>query len=127
MANQFTKTSRRLVVWTMSALLLTTVGCAFPDGRYGGDPMCGNFNRPIAPTPPVWGGGDPGHSPAYDGGAHLGQPSPDVLANPTLTKSDKGFIVPTYSGTLGIGGFFRFGGSSATDKANTGNTTAPTF
>jgi hypothetical protein len=111
MANQFVKTGKRLGVWTASAILLASVGCAFPDGRYGGDPMFGSFNRPIAPTPPVWGGGDPGHSPAYDGGAHLSQTQPEVQTS-TGPAREKILIVPTYSGGLGMGGWLRGGSGS---------------
>ena len=39
------------------ALLLGAVGCAFPHGSTGGDPILGNFNRPIVPTPPPERGG----------------------------------------------------------------------
>jgi hypothetical protein len=112
MVKQYTKIGKRLVVWTASAILLAVVGCAFPEGRYGGDPMLGNFNRPIAATPPVWAGGDPGHTPAYDGAVHLGLPSPDVPSQSSSAGRDKIFIVPTYGGSLGL---FR-GTTASTEK-----------
>lgn len=120
MANQYKKFGKRLGVWTASAFLLATVGCAFPQGRYAGDPMLGNFNRPIAATPPVWNGGDPGQSPAYDGGAKLGQSSPDVPTNNKDTGKEKVFIVPTYEGRLGVGKLFGGGGSggSVSEKSD---------
>lgn len=97
--------------WMTAAAALAVAGCGFPHDRYGGDPLLGSFNRPIAPTPAIWTGGDPGFSPAYDGGAHIGLPSPDVPANasPGLQRM---FIVPTFQGGLGLDNVFR-GGSSA--------------
>jgi hypothetical protein len=121
MAKQFVKTGKRLGVWAASAILLASVGCAFPHGRYGGDPMLGNFNRPIAQTPPVWGGGDPGHTPAYDGGAHLGQ-SPPYVPTSTGPAKEKLLIVPTFSGSLGLGGMFHSGGSSKATSTESNST-----
>lgn len=58
-------------------------GCAMPHGSTGGDPVLGNFNRPISPTPMPYSGQGGYGSPAYDGGARLGQASPDVpMPNP---------------------------------------------
>jgi hypothetical protein len=117
MANQFERTSgrTRLGSWAMASVLLTTVGCGFPHDRYASDAMLGQFNRPIAPTPPIWTGGDPGVSPAYDGGARIGLPSPDVPAqsNPIL---DRMFIMPTFGGSLGVSNLYR-GNSGATSTA----------
>jgi hypothetical protein len=120
MANQHTNVGR----WAATTFLLATVGCAFPHGQYGGDPMCGTFNRPIAPTPPVWGGGDPGHSPAYDAGVHLGippdgAPSLGSSSSPTPVSTamnkEKIFIVPTFSGGIGL-----FRGGSSGSRGNIG-------
>src|SRR5262249_51454204 len=60
------------------ALLLAAAGCAFPNGSMGGDPLLGNFNRPIVPTPPPERGGLGPDTPAYDGGARIGVGAPDV-------------------------------------------------
>ncbi|QVL31421.1 hypothetical protein KIH39_21630 [Telmatocola sphagniphila] len=68
--------------------LLTVSGCAFPHGNNGGDPALGNWNRPIAPTPPPWTGGMGGGSPAYDAGARVGVPSPDVPSPTTLLNAN---------------------------------------
>jgi hypothetical protein len=105
-------------IWTTSALLFTAVGCGFPHGRYGGDPMFGNFNRPITSTPPIYTGGNPGVSPAWDAGSRMGLPSPDVPAksNSVLERS---FIMPTFSGSLGIGNVF--GGSSSSSSGGVSN------
>ncbi|MCE9534614.1 MAG: hypothetical protein K8T89_26365 [Planctomycetes bacterium] len=92
---------KRISPWLMAGLLFTSVGCGFPHDRYASDAMLGSFNRPIAPTPPIFTGGDPGISPAGDGGVRLGLPSPDVSArsNPTLERM---FIMPTYSGSISL-------------------------
>jgi hypothetical protein len=104
MANQLNPIGgrKRIGRWTLATLLLTGFGCGFPHDRYGSDPLLGNFNRPIAPTPPIYTGGDPGLSPAYDGGARVGLPSPDVPARSNAIL-DRMFVVPTYSGNLGLG------------------------
>jgi len=60
------------------AIVLAAAGCAFPNGSMGGDPLLGNFNRPIAPTPPPERGGLGPDTPAYDGGARIGVGAPDV-------------------------------------------------
>ena len=60
------------------ALVMATAGCAFPNGSMGGDPLLGNFNRPIVPTPPPERGGLGPDTPAYDGGARIGVGAPDV-------------------------------------------------
>jgi len=106
-------TGRRIGLAAVSLALLAAVGCGFPSGRYGGDPMLGQFNRPIAPTPPIWTGGDPGVSPAWDAGARMGLPSPDVPAS-SNSLLEKSFIMPTFSGSLGIGGVLR---PETTDRA----------
>lgn len=62
------------------ALVLAAAGCAFPNGSMGGDPLLGNFNRPIVPTPPPERGGLGPDTPAYDGGARIGVGAPDVGA-----------------------------------------------
>ena len=66
-------------------------GCAFPNGATGGDPILGNFNRPIVPTPPPERGGLGLDSPAYDAGARIGLASPDV---PTPVENSGGGIEP---------------------------------
>jgi hypothetical protein len=111
MANQRTRSWRqRLIGLGTSAALLASIGCGMHHGRYQGDPMLGSFNRPIAPTPPIFTGGDPGFSPAYDGGAHIGLPSPDVPAKSNQSL-ERMFIVPTYQGSLGVSRLFN-GGTS---------------
>ncbi|MEZ6139836.1 MAG: hypothetical protein R3B84_04615 [Zavarzinella sp.] len=64
--------SYRTVKISLGMVLLGTVGCAFPFGSTQGDPLLGNFNRPIRRTPPPERGGLGPGSPAYDGGAHIG-------------------------------------------------------
>ncbi len=104
MAKRCTTTGRRLGSCIAAALLLSSVGCGWTHGRYQTDPMLGNFNRPIAATPPIYTGGDPGVSPAYDTGARLGLPSPDVVGQ----RSDgHSLIIPTHQGGLGMGGLLR--------------------
>lgn len=122
MANQHSKTGRRIGLFLTSGLLLAAVGCGFPHGRYGGDPMLGNFNRPIAQTPPIWTGADSGASPATDGGARMGLPSPDVpiRSQPALERM---FIVPTYGGTLGLSKLF--GGDSGGGSQRTSGSETP--
>jgi hypothetical protein len=81
-------------------ILLGTVGCAFPHGATGGDPVLGNFNRPIVPTPPPERGGLGLDSPAYDGGARIGVTAPDI---PTPIENTPGLqTLPTITG----GGLF---------------------
>jgi hypothetical protein len=69
---------RRLGVAAAGIMLLGASGCAFPHGTTGGDPILGNFNRPIVPTPPPERGGIGLDSPAYDAGARIGVASPDI-------------------------------------------------
>ncbi len=114
MANHTKAIRCRLSLWLCSGLLLTSVGCGWHHGRYGGDTLFGNFNRPIAGTPPIWTGGDSGTSPANDGGVRLGMASPDVPSSRAAYTSGS-LIMPTYQGHLGIGGFFQ-GGSSGTSN-----------
>jgi hypothetical protein len=90
----------RLIRWTAPALMLAAAGCGFPHDRYGSDTMFGSFLRPIAPTPPIWTGQDPGMSPAYDGGARMGLPSPDVPARES-SVFDRIYPMPTFNGNLG--------------------------
>jgi hypothetical protein len=72
-----------------SVLLLGAAGCAFPNGTTGGDPLLGNFNRPIVPTPPPERGGLGPDSPAYDAGARIGVTPPDV---PVPGENTPGFM-----------------------------------
>lgn len=101
-------TLRRMGVCLASGLLLASVGCGWTHGRYQSDPMLGSFNRPIAATPPIFTGGDPGVSPAYDTGARLGLGSPDVVMPQKLTDEHI-LILPTFQGGLNMGGFLRNG------------------
>ncbi len=71
---------RRLGVAAAGLFVLGASGCAFPNGTTGGDPILGNFNRPIVPTPPPERGGIGLDSPAYDAGARIGVASPDIPA-----------------------------------------------
>lgn len=107
----------------LSGMLFTAVGCGFPHDRYASDAMFGSFNRPIAPTPPIFLGGDPGTSPGYDGGARLGLPSPDVSArsSPSLERM---FIAPTFSGSIGFGSIFRGGSSGGIERVSGGSDVA---
>ena len=73
----------------IGALLLSTVGCAFPHGSTQGDPLLGNFHRPIVATPSPERGGLGFESPAYDGGARIGLGSPDI---PTAVENSSGFM-----------------------------------
>ncbi len=100
--------------WLLPVLLLTSVGCGFPHDRYQSDPLLGMFLRPIAATPPIWTGGDPGVSPAYDGGARMGLPSPDVPASSNFLL-DRMFLVPTFSGSGSSGSQFRSPGGGTGD------------
>jgi hypothetical protein len=80
---------RRCGIGAASALLLGTVGCAFPNGSTGGDPLFGNFNRPFVATPPPERGGLGLDSPAYDAGARIGVTAPDV---PASAENSSGFM-----------------------------------
>jgi hypothetical protein len=80
---------RRAGLCAAGALLLATVGCAFPHGSTGGDPLLGNFNRPIVPTPPPERAGLGPDSPAYDAGARIGITPPDV---PIPGENTPGFM-----------------------------------
>jgi hypothetical protein len=71
---------RRLGVAAAGLFVLGASGCAFPNGTTGGDPVLGNFNRPIVPTPPPEHGGIGLDSPAYDAGSRIGVASPDIPA-----------------------------------------------
>ncbi|HKB05707.1 MAG TPA: hypothetical protein VKD90_26035 [Gemmataceae bacterium] len=71
------------------ALLLGAIGCAFPHGSTGGDPLLGNFNRPIVPTPPPERAGLGPDSPAYDAGSRIGITPPDV---PIPGENTPGFM-----------------------------------
>jgi hypothetical protein len=72
------------------AIALGATGCAFPNGVTGGDPILGNFNRPIVPTPPPERGGLGLDSPAYDAGARIGVAAPDI---PTSAENSGGVSV----------------------------------
>ena len=87
MANRFQLLRRRATL-AAGTIFLGTVGCAFPQGTTGGDPMLGSFNRPIVPTPPPERGGLGLDSPAYDSGARIGMQSPDI---PTPVENSSGF------------------------------------
>jgi hypothetical protein len=78
---------RRGGIAAAAALVLGASGCALPNGSTGGDPLLGNFNRPIVPTPPPERGGLGLDSPAYDAGARIGVTSPDV---PTPVENSPG-------------------------------------
>ncbi len=79
----------RQTVLAAGTILLGTVGCAFPHGSTGGDPVLGSFNRPIVPTPPPERGGLGLDSPAYDAGSRIGMTPPDV---PTPVENSSGFM-----------------------------------
>jgi hypothetical protein len=98
-----------------AGLLLASVGCGWTHGRYQSDPMLGSFNRPIAATPPIFTGGDPGVSPAYDAGARIGLGNPDIPA--PKQNEDSSFIMPTYQGSIGMGSLFRGSSSSNVNKS----------
>src|SRR5262245_10553852 len=68
----------RILRSAAGVLMLGAAGCAFPNGSTGGDPLLGNFNRPIVPTPPPERGGLGPDTPAYDGGARIGVGAPDL-------------------------------------------------
>jgi hypothetical protein len=87
MAKRLHQIGRRSVL-AAGTILLGTVGCAFPHGSTGGDPLLGNFHRPIVPTPPPERGGLGLDSPAYDAGARIGVTSPDI---PTPVENSSGF------------------------------------
>jgi hypothetical protein len=80
---------RRRAALAASLILLGTVGCAFPHGSTAGDPILGNFHRPIVPTPPPERGGLGLDSPAYDAGARIGMTPPDV---PIPMENTSGFM-----------------------------------
>lgn len=88
MANSI-RTFRRRLPLAFGALFLGTVGCAFPHGTTQGDPILGNFNRPIVATPMPERGGIGASSPAYDGGARIGVGAPEV---PTALENTNGFM-----------------------------------
>src|SRR5262245_53544105 len=99
---------RRSGLCAASALLLGAAGCAFPHGATGGDPVLGNFNRPIVPTPPPERGGLGLDSPAYDGGARIGVTAPDI---PTPVENAPGIqtLPPLTSPNLFVGARTPFG------------------
>ncbi len=78
MANRLASIGRRTTLAATALILGSAVGCAFPNGSRQGDPLLGNFHRPIVPTPPPERGGMGPDSPAYDAGARIGAPGPDV-------------------------------------------------
>lgn len=83
---------RRACLVAAGTLVLGSVGCALPNGVTGGDPILGNFNRPIVPTPPPERGGLGLDSPAYDSGARIGVAPPD-MATP-IENSGSGITLP---------------------------------
>ncbi len=78
---------RRAGLAAAGAFVLGAAGCALPNGVTGGDPILGNFNRPIVPTPPPERGGLGLDSPAYDAGARIGVAAPDI---PTPVENSGG-------------------------------------
>lgn len=83
----------RRTAYAAGALLLAAGGCAFPHGSTGGDPLLGNFHRPIVPTPPPERGGLGLDSPAYDAGTRIGVTAPEV---PAQREDSSGFMtLPT--------------------------------
>lgn len=80
---------RRRAALAAGTILLGTVGCAFPHGSTAGDPVLGNFHRPIVPTPPPERGGLGLDSPAYDAGARIGLAPPDIQ---TPVDNSSGFM-----------------------------------
>lgn len=70
-------------------ILPLSVGCAFPHGSTQGDPLLGNFHRPIVRTPPPERGGIGLDTPAYDGGARIGVGVPEI---PTAVENSNGFM-----------------------------------
>jgi hypothetical protein len=96
MAKRLHQLGRR-AMFAAGTILLGTVGCAFPHGSTGGDPVLGNFNRPLVPTPPPERGGLGLDSPAYDGGARIGVTAPDI---PTPVENSGGLqTLPTLTGS----------------------------
>lgn len=100
----------RQLALTVGALVLGTTGCALPNGVTGGDPILGNFNRPIIPTPPPERGGLGLDSPAYDAGARIGVAAPEIhtpvensggISLPQLTSPSvpSGARLPSAGGT----------------------------
>jgi hypothetical protein len=95
MAKRLHQLGRRAML-AAGTILLGTVGCAFPHGATGGDPVLGNFNRPLVPTPPPERGGLGLDSPAYDGGARIGVTAPDI---PTPVENTPGIqTLPNITG-----------------------------
>lgn len=82
---------RRMGFAAAGGLVLGASGCAFPNGITGGDPILGNFNRPIVPTPPPERGGLGLDSPAYDAGARIGVAAPDI---PGPVENSGGICLP---------------------------------
>ncbi len=102
---------RRAGLATAGALILGASGCALPNGATGGDPILGNFNRPIVPTPPPERGGIGLDSPAYDAGARIGIAAPDIPA--PVENSGGGASLPQLtSPSLLSGARLPFGGGA---------------
>jgi hypothetical protein len=93
---------RRISLAAAGALVLGVSGCAFPNGVTGGDPILGNFNRPIAPTPPPERGGLGLDSPAYDAGARIGVKAPDIPA--PVENTSGGMSLPQLASPSPISG-----------------------
>lgn len=87
----------RLVLAAATLMMSGLTGCAFPHGARQGDPLLGNFHRPIVRTPNPERGGIGPDSPAYDAGARIGVPAPDV---PSTVENSSGFMtLPSISNT----------------------------
>lgn len=102
---------RRTGLAAAGAIILGSAGCALPNGVTGGDPILGNFNRPIVPTPPPERGGLGLDSPAYDAGARIGVAAPD-LAAPTEGTGGGMSLPPITNPGLMSGARLPFGGSA---------------
>jgi hypothetical protein len=83
---------RRAGLAAAGVLILGASGCALPNGSTGGDPILGNFNRPIVPTPPPERGGIGLDSPAYDAGTRIGVAAPDISTS--VENSGGGMSLP---------------------------------
>ncbi|HVK11737.1 MAG TPA: hypothetical protein VM597_23395 [Gemmataceae bacterium] len=89
MANRLARLTRRGLLTAGVVVTGLAGGCALPHGSTQGDPLLGNFHRPIVPTPMPERGGLGPNSPAYDAGARIGVPGPDV---PGTVENSSGFL-----------------------------------
>ena len=123
MANRLARLGRRALL--AAGVLVTGLagGCALPNGSTQGDPLLGNFNRPIVPTPPPERGGLGLNSPAYDAGARIGVPGPDV---PGAVENSAGFLSlpPLSTPNLLSGARMPFGVADTTPVARAGSAPA---